>query len=162
MERQPDPTPNTNTPIYELVITDIRARAESGKASYGTYLQAFNGRDALRDAYDEAIDLAKYLRQAIEERTSGQERIDSQRPLMWLKGWDAAVDSIRATVAEYPDGGGDVQIMAWIDHLIAKAGKNDCEHEWKPYNRRYVRCKKCNRFDPPVNTIGPPRKAETK
>jgi hypothetical protein len=31
-------------------------------------LQAFNGRDALRDAYEEALDLACYLRQAIAER----------------------------------------------------------------------------------------------
>jgi len=35
---------------------------------YGTYLQTHNGRDALWDAYQEAMDLCMYLRQAILER----------------------------------------------------------------------------------------------
>ena len=35
---------------------------------HGTPLQAHNGRDPLVDAYQEALDLAVYLRQAIEER----------------------------------------------------------------------------------------------
>lgn len=38
---------------------------------YGTYLQAFNGRNSLRDAYDEALDLCMYLRQKIEEEGLG-------------------------------------------------------------------------------------------
>jgi len=51
-----------------MVIEDIRARRELGIQRYGTALQAHNGRDALRDAYEEALDLAMYLRQVIEER----------------------------------------------------------------------------------------------
>ena len=51
-----------------MVIADITARREVGIQRYGTALQAGNGRDALRDAYEEALDLASYLRQAIEER----------------------------------------------------------------------------------------------
>ena len=39
-----------------------------GRAKYGVPLQAHNGRDALQDAYEEVLDLAVYLRQAIEER----------------------------------------------------------------------------------------------
>lgn len=54
--------------IHALVIADIAARRRVGIGRYGTALQAHNGRDALRDAYDEALDLACYLRQAIEER----------------------------------------------------------------------------------------------
>lgn len=65
---QPLPTPNGSTDIQSLVIADIVARRELGIERYGTPLQAHNGRDALRDAYEEAIDLAMYLRQAIEER----------------------------------------------------------------------------------------------
>ncbi len=38
-----------------------------GKQRYGTALYANNGRSALRDAYEEALDLACYLRQALEE-----------------------------------------------------------------------------------------------
>lgn len=65
---QPRPTPNDSTPIVELVISDLQERARVGLAKYGTKLQAGNGRDALQDAYEEALDLAQYLRQAIEER----------------------------------------------------------------------------------------------
>jgi len=54
--------------ITELVIADLKARRELGIAKYGTTLQAYNGRDALLDAYQEVLDLAQYLRQAIEER----------------------------------------------------------------------------------------------
>ena len=41
---------------------------ELGLERYGTKLQTFNGRDALWDAYQEALDLVMYLRQAIMER----------------------------------------------------------------------------------------------
>jgi metallophosphoesterase superfamily enzyme len=54
--------------IQTLVIADVHARREVGIQRYGTALQAHNGRDALRDAYEEALDLATYLRQLIEER----------------------------------------------------------------------------------------------
>lgn len=39
-----------------------------GRQKYGTPLTADNGRDPLVDAYQEALDLVVYLRQAIEER----------------------------------------------------------------------------------------------
>jgi hypothetical protein len=60
--------PNSSTPIADLVLADVRARRELGLKRYGTFLQAGNGRDALRDAYEEALDLCMYLRQAIAER----------------------------------------------------------------------------------------------
>ncbi len=65
---QRPPRANENRPIWELVIEDMRARDQVGRERYGTPLQAGNGRDALMDAYQEALDLAVYLRQAIEER----------------------------------------------------------------------------------------------
>jgi NTP pyrophosphatase (non-canonical NTP hydrolase) len=54
--------------IWDLVIEDMRARDRKGAEEYGTRLHAHNGRDALQDAYEEALDLAVYLRQAIAER----------------------------------------------------------------------------------------------
>lgn len=65
---QPDPTPNATRPVWEVVIQDMKDRDEHGRIRYGTPLQCFNGRDALVDAYQEALDLAVYLRQAILER----------------------------------------------------------------------------------------------
>lgn len=54
--------------IQDLVIDDIYQRTQLGIERYGTGLQGFNGRDMLRDAYEEALDLATYLRGAIYER----------------------------------------------------------------------------------------------
>lgn len=66
-KNEPMPQPGT-IEIAPLVMTDIQARVEMGKLKYGTTLQANNGRDALMDAYQEAIDLVMYLRQQIAER----------------------------------------------------------------------------------------------
>jgi hypothetical protein len=51
------------------VIEDMRDRDRDriGRRKYNTPLQAGNGRNALIDAYQEALDLCVYLRQAIEE-----------------------------------------------------------------------------------------------
>lgn len=65
---EPSPIPNQSTPIWELVIKDMQDRDHIGRAKYGTPLQAHNGRNALIDAYQEALDLAVYLRQLIEEQ----------------------------------------------------------------------------------------------
>lgn len=65
---QPAPTPNDHPHITTLVLTDLQDRKEAGERAYGTPLQPHNGRDAMRDAYEEALDLALYLRQALYER----------------------------------------------------------------------------------------------
>lgn len=54
--------------MHDLVCEDMQKRKQFGLSKYGTLLQAGNGRDALQDAYDEVLDLAVYLRQAIAER----------------------------------------------------------------------------------------------
>ena len=64
---QPPPT-GTGPAVLPLVLDDLRMRAEAGKLKYGTLLRANNGRDALMDAYQEALDLCMYLRQAMLER----------------------------------------------------------------------------------------------
>jgi hypothetical protein len=65
---EPKPKSNGGVDICPLVIEDLEARKKMGFRKYGTLLQADNGRDALMDAYQEALDLVMYLRQAIEER----------------------------------------------------------------------------------------------
>lgn len=69
---QPAPVLREGVDVQSLVIADVEARREMGIAKYGTPLQAHNGRDALMDAYQEALDLACYLRQAIAERDGGR------------------------------------------------------------------------------------------
>lgn len=62
------PTVNKHPSVQGMVIADLETRTKVGIQRYGTALQPHNGRDALRDAYEEALDLACYLRQAIAER----------------------------------------------------------------------------------------------
>lgn len=57
------------TAILPLVIADMQTRSDAGAMKYGTVLKSDNGRDALVDAYEEAMDLVMYLRQEIQERT---------------------------------------------------------------------------------------------
>lgn len=54
--------------VWDLVLADMAARDKLGKSRYGTRLHPHNGRDVLKDAYEEALDLAVYLRQALYER----------------------------------------------------------------------------------------------
>jgi hypothetical protein len=65
---QQAPLPAKGLHIADLVVDDMKARKHLGIKRYGVALQAHNGRDALRDAYEEALDLCMYLRQVIEER----------------------------------------------------------------------------------------------
>ena len=65
---QPAPTPNEKPAMWHVVIMDMLNRDHVGRERYKTPLQPHNGRDALSDAYQEALDLAVYLRQAIFER----------------------------------------------------------------------------------------------
>ena len=63
------PMPHGKGPnIDDLVTADIEARGQAGEQKYGERLKPHNGRDALMDAYQEALDLTKYLRQALYER----------------------------------------------------------------------------------------------
>lgn len=68
MTEQPTPIVNDGPIVQELVIADMRERLAVGIERYGTGLQPHNGRDMLRDAYEEALDLATYLRGLIAER----------------------------------------------------------------------------------------------
>jgi len=58
----------SGNPILGMVLADLTNRALEGTAKYGEPLKAHNGRNPLWDAYQEALDLAMYLRQAIEEQ----------------------------------------------------------------------------------------------
>ena len=65
---QPKPIANELPAVWHLVIDDMWERDQTGRERYGVPLQPNNGRDALLDAYEEALDLCAYLRQAIYER----------------------------------------------------------------------------------------------
>ena len=74
-QEQAPPTQGTGPDCWELVLADMAERRQVGIAKYGTALQPDNGRDALVDAYQEALDLCVYLRAAIEQRRAAEARV---------------------------------------------------------------------------------------
>jgi hypothetical protein len=62
--------------VFALVHDDLEARNRVGYREHGEPLRTNNGRDALWDAYEEALDLAVYLRQAIWERDHQEDEND--------------------------------------------------------------------------------------
>lgn len=71
-QEEPEPTnlvvENEFPHVWDLVLTDMKERNEIGHERHKTYLQPFNGRRPLWDAYFEVLDLAVYLRQELYER----------------------------------------------------------------------------------------------
>jgi len=64
----PEPDPKEGKDIvFKAFMKDVEDRAEFGIMKYRTYLKTFNGRNALEDAYQEAIDLCLYLKQCLME-----------------------------------------------------------------------------------------------
>lgn len=73
---QPPPSAGEGDAVWPLVFAstalvlpewlraDMRQRHEIGIARYGTPLRVWNGRDAVIDAYQEALDLVVYTQQA--------------------------------------------------------------------------------------------------
>lgn len=55
--------------IVDEVVSDLKARKQFGVDKYGTPLMSNNGRNALLDAYQEALDLCCYLKQALIEHS---------------------------------------------------------------------------------------------
>jgi hypothetical protein len=62
---EPTPKNTSDVFIWDLVKKDMDERDKLGEKKYGCRLSAFNGRDSLKDAYQEVLDLAVYLRQEL-------------------------------------------------------------------------------------------------
>lgn len=65
-----------NLPVQQIMIHAIEERREHGIRKYGRALETDNGRDALKDAWEEALDLFTYLTQARLERGDVIEGMD--------------------------------------------------------------------------------------
>lgn len=72
---QPAPSGDGNV-VIDAVVRDLEQRSVDGEKKYGTKLKTFNGRNPLIDAYQEALDLAMYLKQAIMEQERGHPTSD--------------------------------------------------------------------------------------
>jgi hypothetical protein len=58
---QPLPVPNNYASAHDLAIEMLVERKKLGQDRYGSLLQSMNGRNNLRDAIEEAMDLLVYL-----------------------------------------------------------------------------------------------------
>lgn len=65
---QPLPVDDGGPDMQEIVIADIVERRKVGIERYGQGLKAFDGRDNLRDIYEELLDAAIYIRKEIYKR----------------------------------------------------------------------------------------------
>lgn len=77
---EPAPIPNNRRSIHDLVIEDlenffidsylvkdVKDRKQFGLDKYGTILQSGNGRNALKDAFQESLDAIVYIKQEMLE-----------------------------------------------------------------------------------------------
>lgn len=69
------PIPNDGPSCHDLVMEDLTARKQFGLRKYNSLLQPNNGRSMLQDAYEEVLDLAVYLRGALEEERTKKNRV---------------------------------------------------------------------------------------
>ena len=124
-EAQPQPTKNDLPAVWDLVIKDMRERDQVGIRKYGTRLQPHNGRDVLKDAYQEALDLAVYLRQAIFERdgeTAAPELSDvPDGPVFSTdmgQAWQALGENIRIIYPLSEDDEEELHLVATAEGII--------------------------------------------
>jgi hypothetical protein len=96
---QPMPVPNDQPSVQSLVRADLEHREQVGIARYGTSLQPFNGRDALRDLYEELLDGACYARQVMAERDKSRPEASENEP-DYLRDYR----QFWAPLVENPDG----------------------------------------------------------
>jgi hypothetical protein len=84
---QPKPKANLHPAVWDFVIADMTERDKTGFKRYGVRLQPHNGRNALQDAYEEALDLAVYLRQRIMEDESQAAAVAVKKPIVAVDRW---------------------------------------------------------------------------
>jgi hypothetical protein len=94
--------------IRDLVSADMKTRDAVGTERYNTRLRPFNGRSYLRDAYEECLDQAVYLRGAIYEQ---------EHMLRTLKEKVVAAYADETTSLE--DRLVYFKVKVWIDELLA-------------------------------------------
>lgn len=106
---QPPPKPNDRPAVWNVVMQDMRERDQVGRQRYGTPLQPHNGRDALADAFSEALDLSVYLRQAMLEMSTLGDDLRAVYQLL-ISGKQADVelarDGLDALLKRHPYLGG--------------------------------------------------------
>lgn len=114
------------TEVQQALINAIAARRELGIRKYGQPVMTHNGRNPLRDAWEEVIDLAVYLTQMMLE--AGEELELPEVPATWK-----AKDSLDAamTYSQHAYGPGkdpNKRYAAYHDHKPDEACSPNCRY----------------------------------
>lgn len=59
--------------------------------------------------------------------TAEEEEQLQKRKDEYMSGWQQCLESVRASLRDYPNGGGDIEVMAEVDRLIKKAQETEKE-----------------------------------
>lgn len=78
LKPQPKPHRWGGPSVWDAVIEDMRARNQFGVEKYGGPLEPYDGRDTLKDAYQEACDLTVYLKAQL---------MEGDRHANWFAAW---------------------------------------------------------------------------
>lgn len=122
---QPSPV-GDGADITDLVVNDLQVRKEAGTKKYGTPLKAFNGRNALVDAYQEGLDMVLYMRQRLEENgvrsTAPTPQIETTDKITVRLVQKMGGDHMVAAAAKVSTSGEESLQFASPDHADANAG----------------------------------------
>lgn len=89
---EPAPKQGFGEHLFDEVVKDFQKRQAHGIEVYGKTLQAFNGRRALVDAYQEQMDQLLYTKQELIERDAFGQLLDRLTEDHWLDGLCCASD----------------------------------------------------------------------
>lgn len=127
---QPMPTPGRGeTSVQALVRADLVAREAVGIERYGRALQPYNGRNALRDLYEEQLDGACYTRQLLAEQEleftvaaeNAQVRADNQRLADLVRALRSTLTQISVVMGAAATLGADAATIAEIREAVGSA-----------------------------------------
>lgn len=65
--------------VFDELIKDIQERNEVGRKTYGREMRPFDGRNSLREAYEEILDCAAYLKKCLMETEEIFEEIRKEK-----------------------------------------------------------------------------------
>jgi hypothetical protein len=83
------------TRLMNRISQEVPARRQVGIERYGTALQPFNGRDSLRDLWEELLDASTYFMQVEAEFTA---MVDALKDVVdsWAQPLDVHLEKVRA------------------------------------------------------------------
>ena len=91
----------SDNPTVMEVIKDLLARDEVGQKKYGESLRPNNGRDNLQDLYEELLDAACYIKNAMRSEQEQKPLVDVYVLSYYNTGWAVCVFRTKEAAEAY-------------------------------------------------------------